>query len=86
MQKEEERPVISLYALIKTSDYHTMRVQGRIKNQLVSILINTGSTHNFMDVKVVKTVGERLQCVNSLTVTMANRESLKVQELCPGLT
>ena len=36
-QKEEPIPVISLHALIGTTGYHTMRVQGKIKNQLVNI-------------------------------------------------
>ena len=47
--KEENDLVISLHALTSTTDYQTMRVQGKIKNQLISILVDTGSTHNFVD-------------------------------------
>ena len=63
-----------------------MRVQGKIKNQLVSILEDSGSTHNFVDHMVIKNSWEKLQSTNSLTLIVANGEKLKVQEWCPGLT
>ena len=85
LQKEEDRPMISLHALTGTKGYQTMRVQGLIKNQLINILIDTGSTHNFVDGKVLKVVGEKLHSVNNFTVTVANGEKLQVQEWCPGL-
>ena len=52
--KEDDRLVISLHALIGTVGYNTIRVQGKIKNQLVSILVDTGSTHNFANQRVTK--------------------------------
>ena len=49
VEGEEDGPVISLHALISAAGYQTMKVQGKIKNKLVSILIDIGSTHNFVD-------------------------------------
>ena len=50
MAKEEEgHPVLSLHALLGANGYQIMRLQGRIKNQLINLLVDTGSTHNFID-------------------------------------
>ena len=78
--------MISLYALIRKNGYHTMRVEGKIRNQLVSILVDIGSTHNFVDQKVVKNIEVKLQSVTGLTVTVANGEKLKADEWCTSLT
>ena len=56
-QVDGDRPIILLHALIGIEWYQTMRVQGKIKNQTVVILVDTGSTHNFMDQLVVRKVG-----------------------------
>ena len=85
VQKEEDSPVISLHALFGTTGYNTMRMQGQIRNQLVNILIDSGSTHNFVDPKVIKNAGIKLQPVNSFTVTVANGDKLRVQQCCSGL-
>ena len=86
VMKEEESPVISLHALTGMTGYHTMRVQGKIKNQLVSILVDTGSTDNFIDQQLVRKIGVKLQVINSFTVTVANGDKLKAQFECPGLS
>ena len=54
--KEEDTPTISLHALTGTTGYHTMRVQAKIKNQLINILIDTGSTQ-FCGLSHDQTVG-----------------------------
>ena len=48
-QNVGDQPTISLHALIGTNDYQTMRMQGKIKNQCLIMLVDTGSTHNFID-------------------------------------
>ena len=81
MQKEEEsRPAISLHAMLGTIGYQTMRVQGKIKNQLVIFLLDTGSTHNFMDHNIIKRTGVSFHTISSLTVTVANGEQLRTQD------
>ena len=47
-QGKSDRLVISLHALFSIEGYQTMRVQGKIKNQRVVILVDTCSTHNFV--------------------------------------
>jgi len=47
--QEEEQPLISLQALQGMNSYQTMRVQGKVCSQPLHILIDSGSTHNFLD-------------------------------------
>ena len=79
------KPVISLHALLGTGDYQTMRLRGKVKNLTVVILVDSGSTHNFVDQKLTKRVGFPTQTVTGLSVSIANGEKMWVQELCAGV-
>ncbi|OMO89726.1 hypothetical protein CCACVL1_07670 [Corchorus capsularis] len=50
-------PVLSFNSLLGTSGPQTMRIIDRIKGQKVIVLIDSGSSHNFMDARVVKRLG-----------------------------
>jgi len=52
--KEDEMPMISLQALNGGSAYQTMRINGRAGKATLHILIDFGSTHNFLDILVAK--------------------------------
>jgi len=54
MQEEQEPLWLSLSALNDINTYSTMRVVGRIKNNPLHILIDSGSTHNFLDITIAK--------------------------------
>lgn len=47
-------PAISLHAIIGCLNLNTTRVKGKIENYWVVILIDTRSTHNFVDPVIVK--------------------------------
>lgn len=49
-------PEISLHALTGSLNLKTMRVVGIVGGQKVVILIDSGSTHNFLDHFIVKRV------------------------------
>ncbi|KAG8364849.1 hypothetical protein BUALT_Bualt18G0041300 [Buddleja alternifolia] len=58
---EEDTPTdfhISVHVMSGVHDYRTMRVTGHVGGQTVHILIDTRSTHNFLDVNAAK----RLEC------------------------
>lgn len=40
---------ISMHALTGNIIHHTIRIQGMIKKKAITILIDSGSTHNFLD-------------------------------------
>ena len=44
---------ITLYALVGNPTANTIRIKGRIQNHEVVSLIDSGSTHNFLDVAVL---------------------------------
>ena len=47
---------ITLYALIGSPSSNTIRVKGRIENQEMVTLIDSGSIHNFLDASVLPSV------------------------------
>ncbi|GKA16476.1 retrotransposable element Tf2, partial [Tanacetum coccineum] len=67
---EEDRiqPRISLNALVGITTYHTMRVKGRVGKISIHILIDSRSTHNFVDVNCAKRIGCRIKKTYPLQV------------------
>ena len=84
-QVDTDRPIISLHALSGTDGYQTMRIQGKVKNHTMIILVDSGSTHNFVDQAMIRKLGTKLQPISNLTVTVANGERLQVEEICTDL-
>jgi hypothetical protein len=52
----EAKPKISLQAITSNVHPKTMRIVGRVKNQNLVILIDSGSTHNFLDCRLIVNV------------------------------
>lgn len=50
----EPQPEISFHAMDKTNHPQTLHMTGRIRNNEVTVLINDGSTHNFIKQLIVK--------------------------------
>lgn len=55
--EEPSEPIISLHALAGSNSYQTMRVREYISWEPVIILIDSDSTHNFLDPMVAKWMG-----------------------------
>jgi len=79
---EEEVPHISLHALNGASAYQTMRVDGGAGNATLHILIDSGSTHNCLDISVAKRLHCRVRKVPPLQVTIANGQQLNCSTVC----
>ena len=73
---------ISLHAVWGTKGCQTMRIMGKVKKQNLVFLLDSGSTHNFMDQTVAKKLKCHTQCMPKVDVTVANGETLQVQEIC----
>ena len=54
MRVQEEPLQLSLSALSEANSYFTMRVIGRVKNNPLHILLDSDSTHNFLDISTIK--------------------------------
>ena len=54
-----------------------MRFMGKIKRKTVVMLIDSGSTHNFIDQTMVKKLRCLTQTKTGVSVTVANEDTLK---------
>ncbi|XP_058740833.1 uncharacterized protein LOC131613154 [Vicia villosa] len=80
-----ENPQLSLQALTGIANYHTMRVTGLHDKRLLHILLDSGSTHNFLDLEVAKSLGCKLEVISPLTVTGGGRHQLQAAFICRSL-
>ncbi|GJZ20946.1 retrotransposable element Tf2 [Tanacetum coccineum] len=71
-----DSPQITLNALSGLNSYQTMRVRGRVGKQVVHILIDCGSTHNFLDIHTAKKLGCRLAKTTPMQVSVANGQRM----------
>lgn len=68
---QQYTPYISLNALSGIPTHNTMRVKGHVLKQLLHILMDSGSTHNFLDIHTTKKLGCRMKSTCPLTVSVA---------------
>ena len=85
-EPESDPAQISLHALMGHSIPQTLRVVGRMHKSPVSILIDSGSTHNFLQDRVAKQLGLPTQPAPSFKVLVGNGAELKCGTMCPQTT
>ena len=77
---------LSLHALSGHSAPETLRMKGTINDLHVSILIDGGSTHNFLHHRVVTALKLPTQDIASLRVTVGNGDEIRCQQRCGEVT
>ncbi|XP_056860229.1 uncharacterized protein LOC130508648 [Raphanus sativus] len=65
-------PTISVHALNGSPTYNCMRIIGQYGKRKLHILIDPGSTHNFLDLQVAKTLGCNLTSITPMPVAAAS--------------
>ncbi|KAG8497362.1 hypothetical protein CXB51_008586 [Gossypium anomalum] len=75
-------PVILLHALNGLQGHNTIRVVTRVGSTLAIILVDSGSTHNFIDAKLVNKLSLPVTYHEKLKVTVANGTCLFTRGLC----
>jgi len=73
---EEEKVEISLHALRGLSNSKIIKVEGRALDSRLMILIDSGSTHNFLDDGISKNLRRSLIGTHLLSVTVANGQKV----------
>ncbi|KAF5477121.1 hypothetical protein F2P56_003793 [Juglans regia] len=68
---------ITLHAIIGSLNPKTMQVVGRIGNQPVTILIDSGSTHNFLDPSIVSKLSLHVLTNDKVRVKVANGDRIQ---------
>lgn len=86
--KEEEREdmEISLHALAGTFNPRTIRLTGAVQGQQLSVLIDSGSTHNFIQDIVAHRLGLELHPLPEFHVYIGSGEYLICRGLCEQVT
>lgn len=72
----ESMPEISFHPITGTNHPQTLCVDGKIKNKLITVLIDGGSTHNFIDEAIVSKLGLPVARDKKFQVMVANREEI----------
>ncbi|KAJ0009782.1 hypothetical protein Pint_32852 [Pistacia integerrima] len=72
----QDKPEISLHAIVGFRDPKTMRIRGHLSYQPVTVLIDSGSTHNFINEQLAMKVGLHPNSVGNLEVMVAFGERL----------
>eukprot|EP00253_Pinus_taeda_P035116 PITA_35116 len=80
-----DEPVISLHALAGISSPQTLKIRGFIKHRLVVVLIDSGSTHNFIHQKVAEAVHCFVQAVSNFQVQIADGGTMKCEGHCENV-
>lgn len=81
-----ETPLLSMNALTGTSNFQTMRVTGLHNKKTIHVLIDSGSTHNFLDLAAAKRLGCKLESVPPMSVTAGGGNKIQAPYLCRGFT
>ena len=72
--EEEGDSEISLHALQGLVNNKTIKVEGKVRNHRLMVLIDSGSTHNFLDEKITKKLGCIAINMQPLTIIVVNGE------------
>jgi hypothetical protein len=79
-------PVISLNALTRFSTPQTLKLIGYIKHWKVIILVDSGSTHNFIHCHIAQETNCYIRSVNNFQITIANGGSMKCGGRCENVS
>ncbi|RWV81766.1 hypothetical protein GW17_00056784 [Ensete ventricosum] len=84
--KEKDRPQLAIRTvptLAGHTNLQTLKIEGFLEQQSVIILIDVGSTHNFMSNKVATHLMLQKEDYNGFEVKVANSQILKCNQKCP---
>ncbi|KAA8517478.1 hypothetical protein F0562_017771 [Nyssa sinensis] len=81
----EARPEISFHAISGTHAPETMRVNGSIGHIATIVLVDSGSTHNFINAMLAKKVGLQPIMGGRFEVVVASGEKLSSPGKCTGV-
>ena len=83
-EEGEEKMEISLHALRGVVTSKIIKVEGRVSDSSLMILIDSGSTHSFLDEEVAKKLRCQLTGTQPLSVTVANGQKVLCKSACVG--
>ncbi|KAF7117136.1 hypothetical protein RHSIM_RhsimUnG0001700 [Rhododendron simsii] len=85
-ERLEDNVQISMHALAGCNSFRTMRIKGKLKGKIITILIDSGSTHNFLEPTIAKHSGFSIEATPNLSVAVANGTRLSSKAVCKNLS
>jgi hypothetical protein len=82
LELEETTPTISCHALVGISTPQTLKIEGYIKKKKVTVLIDSGSTHNFINYKLAKLLNCFVFLASEFQVMIANGGTINCSGKC----
>jgi len=76
---------LSTAALKGPSSTRTLRVNGRIQEILVTILIDTDSSHNILQLRVAEFLHLPIEAIPSFVVTVGNGQTIQCSGYCSDI-
>ncbi|XP_019179173.1 PREDICTED: uncharacterized protein LOC109174389 [Ipomoea nil] len=76
---------VSLCAVVGREGMNTIKLLGKIQKQQIVILVESGSTHSFLDPKILNQLRKEAVKASPLTVTVANGEKMVCDTVCNNL-
>ncbi|RWW10889.1 hypothetical protein GW17_00025543 [Ensete ventricosum] len=83
MEEESQPANYAVHALAGYSNPQTMKVGGLLKQQPITVLIDTGSTNNFLNSKVVVRLALQIESCNKFDVKVADGRIFNCDQRCP---
>jgi hypothetical protein len=84
-EENEESADITLCALLGSTSPSTMRVVACINGKKAVVLIDTGSTHNFLDCNLAKSLKFGIDTTSCFGVKVANGEVIRTKGECKDI-
>nr|KYP65288.1 hypothetical protein KK1_011520 [Cajanus cajan] len=81
-----KEPRISVNTLTGVANFITMRVTGYLQKHPLHILIDSGSTHNFLDIQTAKKFGCKIEEREPLMVIVADGNKLNISSVVKNFT
>ncbi|XP_047314445.1 uncharacterized protein LOC124918294 [Impatiens glandulifera] len=75
----------SLHALTGSKNFQTLQIWGKIRSLPVVILIDTGNTHNFINIRILRNIGHEAMKTQVLSVKVADCSTLFCTSVCKNL-
>ncbi|PWA61712.1 hypothetical protein CTI12_AA372010 [Artemisia annua] len=76
---------LSIHALLGSWGSQTLQISSVIKRQIVSMLVDSGSSHNFINISVARRLGLKLIAIPTKIVSVANGLKLLIQFIIKSL-
>ncbi|XP_055960653.1 transposon Tf2-1 polyprotein [Mercurialis annua] len=84
-EPDDEEPAISFHAISGTQTTQTMQVEGIINGFPLLVLIDSGSTHSFVNEALIHQLHIQAEAKSNLRVMVANGEQVKSPGVCRKL-